>query len=152
LFSRRNTLHALAIGSFAHQGVIYNKQQLAVFFKQQNLIHVYNRYDNGCRLFTSGIILTGIGGVLLITGAALEINIAAYGYYDEVLLRTPGIILCSIGGIIEMIGIPMAITGCVRKHKTINDYNNFIVNHTRYNNVTYRVGILGNRIGLAFNF
>ena len=40
----------------------------------------------------------------------------------------------------------------LRKHKTINDYNNFIANHTRYNNVTYRVGVLGNRIGLAFNF
>ena len=125
---------------YLSNGVVYNKQQLEVFLKSQKLSHVYNRYNNGCNLLIIGWTLVGSAIVLEVIGML--------GATDP----TATSLLLSIGGMLEIAGITMAITGCVRKHKAINDYNNFIVNHTRYNNVTYKAGLLGNRVGFALNF
>lgn len=116
----------------------------------------YDKYISGNNLAGVGGCLTIMGGCFLVSGM---ICLASYDSsveydsdeYDKELVKyaygTAGTI---VGAVCTVVGIPLWISGSVRKHRSIDIYND----ECGGNDVVfeYRVGSNGKNLGLTFNF
>jgi hypothetical protein len=131
---------------YLNNGIVYNEMEFKNFLTHNNLSPIWDKYENGRGLLSTGGVLIGIGLVLDVAGTVIF-----YRSTEPML----GIILCSIGGALEIAGIPTAIVGAVKRNRAINDYNTIYAGRPRFQysqNITFKAGIMGNGIGFKINF
>lgn len=115
----------------------------------------YDMYISGCNLASIGCCLTIMGDFLLLSGAICLASYTPVAYdddsYDRELVKyaygTAGTI---VGSVCAIVGLPLWISGSVRKGRSIKIYNEECGgNDTAFE---YRIGYTGKGVGLALNF
>lgn len=133
-------------------GTIYSKDQLRGFLMEENLSHIWMKYERGCNLLRTGWVLIGVGAGLEIVGMAVCMSAVVNGNLDAYLA---GVWIVVVGSLMETAGIPTAIVGAVKKNRSIADYNSIYGGKSRTQqalNMTFKAGLVGNGIGLSLNF
>ena len=130
-------------------GTVYDRDQFKQFLVENNLSHIWSRYSSGGALLTTGWVLIGGGVAISLIGYAIGNN---SGFFEALFIGVP---LIFIGGFVSMAGIPLAITGVVKKSNAIYDYNTNYAGRPRTQhsqNLTFKAGLTGNGLGVTLNF
>ena len=134
---------------YLDNGLVYDKGQFKEFLITNHLEPIWAKYSSGNRQFITGLAMIGGSIALEVLGFTLIYDGVDVG---NVLL---GYIFASVGGITFGAGLPLTIVGSVRKKNAIRNYNAMYAGKppTQYSqNVTYKIGLVGNGIGFSLNF
>ena len=138
---------------YLDNGQVYNEAELKRFLMEQHLGSVWTQYSSGKRTLATGCGLMGGGlGIILLGSLMMTGEQSLLG----ALIVAPVVLMCWIaGGVLTIVGIPLAISGSVKKRVAINDYNSIYAGKPcpKYaQNVTYKIGVVGNGLGFSLNF
>ena len=127
---------------YLSNGQVYDETELKSFLMEQHLGSVWNQYLSGKRSLGMGCSLAGVG---VIFG-----SIGFISFKDG---EFPAFWV--ISGALVVIGVPLAISGGIKQKAAINDYNSIYGGKPRpqySQNVTYKIGLVGNGLGFSLNF
>ena len=133
---------------YLDNGQVYNREQFKRFLTETNLNHIWMRYSSGNSLLIAGWAVIGGSAVFGIVGGVLMSD----NLFDALFFGIPMLI---ISGVSFYVGVPLAISGAVRKQKAINDYNAIYAGrpYNQYSqNITIKAGCIGNGLGVVLNF
>ena len=124
---------------------------------------MYSQYQSAKKKQKNGIILTSIGGGLILTGAIVSIlpedangriKMGPYVYetdQDKSALRTVGVIYMVGGTVCLSIGLPVMIVGGKKKKQTFQDFTNQY--YLSQQPPSYlQMNFYPNRVGIAYVF
>jgi len=132
---------------YLDNGQVYKEEQLKLFLMEQNLPYIWTQYLAGKRAVIMGEVLSYSGCAVAVVGIILE-------YWGGSATRfAPSFIVA--GGLLCLAGIPVEIVGFIRRNDAIRDYNTWYAGKPRpqySQNVTYKIGLVGNGLGFSLNF
>ena len=122
---------------------------------------IYSKYQSGEKMRTAGMILSGLGGAMSLSGFIMR---CANDYYephiygvptrktnDNSLKRAWGMRLMVAGGVCIVTGVPLWIVGSSKKNRAVSDFNkqNYLLQQPTPH---FQLNMHPNGIGLAYVF
>ena len=124
---------------------------------------LFSQYQSGKRMQRTGIIMSGIGGGLIVTGGILSIipdadrtNVTMGPYVietggDNSDLRKAGPFVMAAGAICLSVGLPVMIVGRNKKNQTFQEFKNQYYLSQQPSSY-FQMNIYPNRVGIAYVF
>ena len=129
---------------------------------------MYSQYRSGKKMKTTGIIMSGVGGGLIVVGAVFstipdtdagEAKISIFGIEigktdfdgDNSGLRKSGTVLMVAGAVCLSVGLPVMIVGGKKKKQTFQDFKNQYYLSPQTSSY-FQLNIHPNRVGIAYVF
>ena len=125
--------------------------------------YMFSQYQSAKKKQRSGIILTGIGGGLLLAGAIVSVlpedadgKITMWPYVYETdaeksALRTVGVVYMVGGAACLSVGLPLMIVGGKKKKQTFQDFKNQYY-LSGQPSPYFQINVYPNRVGVAYMF